>query len=128
MRATRPDRLYLKRLLLGLLANTNLFAFVLSGALAFEYLRRPCLLERGRGCPRPREGVPDPPAIIYAALAGARGRYHVAEPRYQLAHNRRAARACVEPDQLLTMFAGNVASLRSDPSAELLERRARRDS
>ena len=37
MRATRPDRLYLNACLLGLLANTNMFAFVLSAAFGFEY-------------------------------------------------------------------------------------------
>jgi hypothetical protein len=38
LRATRPERLMLNSVVLGLLANTNVFAFILSGAFAFEYL------------------------------------------------------------------------------------------
>ncbi len=60
MRARRPDRIFLNALLLGLLANTNLFAFLLSGALALEYVtdlllnrRKPFVPPSSRCCRRP---------------------------------------------------------------------------
>jgi hypothetical protein len=47
LRATRPDHVLLNGVLLGLLANTNLFALILSGALAVEYVAT--MLWRGGG-------------------------------------------------------------------------------
>lgn len=69
IRATRPERFYLNACLLGLLANTNMFAFVLSAALAFEYALA-LLLRQGKAITDSLREIA-PPALVYAAFAAA---------------------------------------------------------
>ncbi len=69
MRATRPDSVYANAILLGLLANTNMFAFVLSGAFALEYLVA-LLFRQGRAL-WPAAKVVIPPALLYLVLVAA---------------------------------------------------------
>ncbi len=69
MRATRPDSVYANAILLGLLANTNLFAFVLSGAFALEYLIA-LVFRRGRTLWPALKAVLLP-ALLYVTLVAA---------------------------------------------------------
>ncbi len=109
MRATRPDRLYLNACLLGLLANTNLFAFVLAGALAFEYLVDR-LLQQGRDLKASLKEILLP-AAIYAAFAAAAAATMRPSPDISWRTTGEPLAQAWDLDRLLTTLAGNVESL-----------------
>lgn len=58
LRVTRPDRLLLNAVVLGLLANTNIYATILSGALAFELMLGRLVTSRGAILRTARELAP----------------------------------------------------------------------
>jgi hypothetical protein len=92
-------RVYLNACLLGLLANTNMFAFILSGAFAFEYAVE--LLSSAAGKSRAAFAAALPPAMLYGVCGGG-GRHDAS--RTSMAHDRPAARAGFRSVRLLAII------------------------
>ena len=110
MRATRPDRLYLNACLLGLLANTNMFAFILSGAFAFEYAVE-LLFRRGRGNLRAAFAAALPPAMLYLAFAAVAVATMWPSPDISWRTTGQPLAQAFDPVRLLAMITGNVTAL-----------------
>lgn len=110
MRATRPDRLYLNACLLGLLANTNMFAFILSGAFAFEYAVE-LLFRRGRKNFRRAFMAALPAAAVYLAFAAAAVATMWPSPDISWRTTGQPLAQAFDPVRLLAMITGNVTAL-----------------
>ena len=120
MRATRPDRPYLNACLLGLLANTNMFAFILSGAFAFEYAVE-LLFRRGRGNFRAAFAAALPPAMVYLAFAAAAVATMWPSPDISWRTTGQPLAQAFDPVRLLAMITGKRDRAPPDAPAELLE-------
>lgn len=110
MRATRPDRVYLNACLLGLLANTNMFAFILSGAFAFEYAVE-LLFRRGRGDFRRAFMAALPPALVYLTFAVAAVATMWPSPDISWRTTGQPLAQAFDPVRLMAMITGNVTAL-----------------
>lgn len=108
-RATRPDRVGLNVCLLGLLANTNMFAFVLSAAFALEYAVE-LLFRRGKEFRAAFQAFL-PPAAIYLAFAALSVATMWPSPDISLRTIGVPLEHAWDPFRLLNTVAGNVASL-----------------
>jgi hypothetical protein len=109
MRSTRPDRLYVNAVLLGLLANTNLSAFLLSGILALEYLIE--LLLRSRRPFWVAAKAILPAAALYLALAALAVATMWPSPDISWRTTGLPLGNASDVARLLGMIAGNVEAL-----------------
>jgi hypothetical protein len=110
MRATRPDRVYLNACLLGLLANANMFAFILSGAFAFEYAVE-LLFRRRRGNLRGAFVAALPPAMVYLAFAAVAVATMWPSPDISWRTTGQPLAQAFDPVRLMAMITGNVTAL-----------------
>jgi hypothetical protein len=109
MRARRPDRVYLNAVLLGLLANTNMFAFLLSGALAIEYALAYLLRWRGAATV-PFRAIPVP-ALIYLALVAFAAAIMWPSPDTSWRSTGEPFAQATDLTRLLVMLAGTATSM-----------------
>lgn len=110
MRARRPDALYINAILLGLLANTNMFAFVLSGALAVEYLVDLIIRRHHRGVAAFAKDVL-PAALLYAAFALGAVATMWPSPDISWRTTGEPLSQVLNLDWFLTTLAGNLAAI-----------------
>lgn len=110
MRAIRPDRLYLNACLLGVLANTNMFAFVLSAAFAVEYAVE-MLWRRGRDNLGNAFTAALPPAAIYLAFMMLAAATMWPSPDISWTSTGLPGRHAFDPARLLAMMTGDITAL-----------------
>jgi hypothetical protein len=109
MRATRPDSTLSNACLLGLLANTNMFAFVLSAAFAFEYAAELVFRRQRKFAAAFRAVLP--PALAYMAFAALAVATMWPDGDISWRTTGSPLRQAWDPIRLTVMLAGTVQSL-----------------
>ena len=109
MRATHPERVLANVCLLGLLANTNMFAFVLSAAFAFEYAVE-LLFRRQKNSAAALKALL-PSALAYMALAALAVAAMWPNPDISWRTTGNPLGQAWDPIRLTVMLSGSVESL-----------------